>query len=168
MIQFCKLWYNDLAGVCVHPFSIMESIFSADHSLTEHARRMNSLCRLCGERVKRGEKDKNRRKRTRCTHYYDEILPIFWIDIVEDTDHKHSSAINHQLPEKTCFGTEEQGGAAQSVNLVKEHAHDTSLPQADAIFNEKQNVTVCFACCKLGAHMIMTNFWMYFKTWMSV
>ena len=109
----------------------MESGFSADHSLTEHARRMNSLCRLCGERVKRGERDKNRSKRT---HYYDEILLIFGIDIVEDTDHKHSSAINHQLPEKTCFGTEEQGGAAQNVNLVKEHAHDTSLPRANAIF----------------------------------
>ena len=82
----------------------MESGFSADHSLTEHARRMNSLCRLCGERVKRGEKDKNRSKRTRCTHYYDKILSIFGIDIVEDTDNKHSSAINHQLPEKMCLG----------------------------------------------------------------
>ena len=96
----------------------MESGFSADHSLTEHARRMNSLCRLCGERVKRGEKDKNRSKRTRCTHYYDEILSIFGIDIVENTDHKHSSAINHQLPEKTCFGTEEPGGAVQSLSLI--------------------------------------------------
>ena len=83
----------------------MESSFLADHSLTEHARRMNSLCRLCGERVKRGEKDKNRSKRTRCTHYSDEILLIFGIDIVEDTDHKHSRAINHQLPKKSCFGT---------------------------------------------------------------
>ena len=55
--------------------------------------------------MKRGEKDKNRSKQTRCTHYYDEILLIFGIDIVENTDHKHSSAINHQLPEKTCFGT---------------------------------------------------------------
>ena len=72
----------------------MESGFSADHSLTERARRMNSLCRLCGERVKRGERDKNRSKRTCCTHYYEEILSIFGIDIVEDTDHKHSSAIN--------------------------------------------------------------------------
>ena len=62
--------------------------------------------------MKRGEKDKNRSK------YSDEILLIFGIDIVED---KHPSAINHQLPEKTCLGTEEQGGAAQSVNLVKEH-----------------------------------------------
>ena len=142
----------------------MESGFSADHSLTEHARRMNSLCRLCGEREKRGEKDKNRSKGTCCTQYSDEILMIFGIDTVEDTDHEHSSAINHQLPEKMCFGTEEQGGAAQSVNLVKEHAHDTSLPQANAIFGEKQNVTVCFACCKLGAHTIMTKFRMCFKT----
>ena len=45
--------------------------------------------------------------------YSDEILSIFGIDIVEDIDHKHASAINHQLPEKTSFGTEEQGGAAQ-------------------------------------------------------
>ena len=52
---------------------------------------------------------------------------------------------------KTCLGTEEQRGAAQSVNLVKEHAHDTFLPWADAIFREKQNITVYFACCKLGA-----------------
>ena len=78
----------------------MESGFSADHSLTEHARRMNSLCRLCGEQVKRGEKDKNRSKGTRCTQYSEEILSVFGIDIVEDTDHKHSSAINHQLPGK--------------------------------------------------------------------
>ena len=56
------------------------------------------------------------------------------------------------------IGTEEQGGAAQSVNLVKEHAHDTSLPQANAIFREKQNVTVCFASCKLGAPKIITKF----------
>ena len=82
----------------------MESGFSADHSLTEHARRMNSLCRLCGERVKRGEKDKNRSNGTRCTPYSDEILWIFGIDIVEDTVHKHSCAINHQLPEKNVFG----------------------------------------------------------------
>ena len=144
----------------------MESIFSADHSLTEHTSRMNSLCRLCGERVKRGEKDRNRSKGTRCTQYSDEILSIFGINIVEDTDHKHSSATNHQLPLKTCLGTEEQGGAAQSqsVNLVREHAHDTSLPQADAISREKQNITVCFACCKLGAHMIMTKCCMCFKT----
>ena len=61
-------------------------------------------------------------KGTRCTQYSDKILSIFGINIVKDTDHaKHSSAINHQLPEKTCLGTEEQGGAAQSVNLVKEH-----------------------------------------------
>ena len=111
--------------------------FLADHSLTEHARRMNSLCKLCGEQVKRGEKDKNRSKGTLCTKYSDEILSIFGTDIVEDTDHKHSSAINYQPPEKTCLGTEEQGGAAQSVNLVKEHAHDTSLPQANAVFREK-------------------------------
>ena len=135
----------------------MESVFSANHSFTEHTRRIHSLCRLCGEQVKRGEKDKNRSKGTRCTWYSDEILSIFGIDIVENTDHKHSSAINHQLPEKTCFGTEEQGGAAQSVNLVKEHAHDTSLPQANAIFREKLNVTVRFACCKLGAHTIITT-----------
>ena len=44
---------------------------------------------------------KNRSKGTRCTQYSDEILSIFGIDIVEDTDHKHASAINHQLPEKT-------------------------------------------------------------------
>ena len=106
--------------------------------------------------MKRGEKDKNRNKRTRCTHYYDKILSIFGIDIVEDTDHKHSSAINHQLPEKTCFGTEEQGGAAQCS--LSERTHDTSLPQPNAIFSEKQNVNVCFACCKLGAHTIMTKF----------
>ena len=81
----------------------MESGFSADHSLTEHARRMNSLCRLCGEQVKRGEKDKNRSKGTRCTWYSDEILSIIGIDTVENTDHKHSSAINHQLPEKNMF-----------------------------------------------------------------
>ena len=118
--------------------------------------------------VKRGEKDINRSKGTRCTQYSDKILLIFRINIVEDTDHKHSRAINHQLPEKTCLGTEEQGGAAQSVNLVKEHAHDTCLPWADAIFREKQNVTVCFACCKLGAHTIMTKCCMCFKTWMSV
>ena len=113
----------------------MESIFSADHSLTEHTSRMNSLCRLCGERVKRGEKDRNR-----STQYFDEILSIFGINILKNTDHKHSSAINHQLPLKMCLGTEEQGGAAQSVNLMREH--DTSLPRADAIFREKQNVTV--------------------------
>ena len=142
----------------------MESGFSTDHSLTEHARRMNSLCKLCGERVKRGEKDRNRSNGTRCTQYFDEIQSIFGINTVENTDHKHSSAINHQLPLKTCLGTEEQGGAAQSVHLVKEHAHDTSLPRADAIFREKQNVTVCFACCKLGAHTIMTKCCMCFKT----
>ena len=82
------------------------------------------------------QKDKNRSKGTCCTQYSDEILMVFGIDTVEDTDHEHSSAINHQLPEKMCFGTEEQG-AAQSVNLVKEHAHDTSPPQANAIFREK-------------------------------
>ena len=114
--------------------------------------------------MKRGEKDKNRSNGTRCTLYSDEILWIFGIDIVEDTVHKHSCAINHQLPEKTCLGTEEQGGAALSVNLVKEHAHDTSLPQPNAIFREKQNVTVCFACCKSGAHMIMTKCCICFKT----
>ena len=74
----------------------MESVFSADYSLTEHARRIHS----CGELVKRGEKDRNRSKGTHCTQNSDEILLIFGINIVEDTDHKHSSAINHQLPEK--------------------------------------------------------------------
>ena len=59
--------------------------------------------------MKRGERDKNRCKRTRCTHYYDEILLISGIDIVEDTDHKHSSAINHQLPEKTLYIKEVKG-----------------------------------------------------------
>ena len=47
---------------------------------------------------------------------------IFGINVVEDTDHKHSSATNHQLPEKMHLGTEEQGGAAQSVN---ERTRDT-------------------------------------------
>ena len=91
----------------------MESGFSTDHSLTEHARRMNSLCKLCGERVKRGEKDRNRNRGTHYTQYSDKMLLIFGINIVEDTDHKHSSAINHQLPEKMCLWTEQQGGATR-------------------------------------------------------
>ena len=165
MIQSCKLWYNDLVGVCVHPFSIMESGLSADRSLTEHTRRMNSLCRLCGEHVKRGEKDRNRSKGTHYTLYSDKMLLIFGINIVKDTDHKHSSAINHQLPEKKTVACKKE---QLSVNLVKEHTRDTSLPWADAIFREKQNVTVCFACCKLGGHTIMTKCSMCFKIWMSV
>ena len=46
---------------------------------------------------------------------------------------------------KTCFGTEEQGGAAQSVNFVKENAHDTSLPQANAALERKikRNCMLC-------------------------
>ena len=75
----------------MHPFFIVESSFSADHSLTEHARRINSLCRLCGECEKRGEKDRNRSKGTLCIQYSDKILSIFGINVVEDTDNKHSS-----------------------------------------------------------------------------
>ena len=41
--------------------------------------------------MKRGEKDRNRSKGTLCTQYSDEILSIFGINVVEDTDHKHSS-----------------------------------------------------------------------------
>ena len=80
----------------------MESVFSADRSLTEHTRRINSLSRLCREHVKKGEKDRNRSKGTHYTPYSDKMLLIFGINIVKDTDHKHSSAINHQLPEKKC------------------------------------------------------------------
>ena len=106
--------------------------------------------------MKRGEKDRNRSKGTHCTQYSDEILSIFGINIVK-IQTINISAINHQLPGKKH---EEQ----LSVNLVKEHAHDTSLPQADAIFREKQNVTVCFAYCKFGAHMIITKCCICFKT----
>ena len=95
----------------------MKSGLSADRSLTEHTRRMNSLCRLCGEHVKRGEKDRIRSKGTHDTPYSDKMLLIFGINIVKDTDHKHSSAINHQLPEKKPVACKEQ----LSVNLVKEH-----------------------------------------------
>ena len=41
--------------------------------------------------MKRGVKDRNRSKGTLCTQYSDEILSIFGINVVEDTDHKHSS-----------------------------------------------------------------------------
>ena len=82
----------------------MESGFSADHSLTEHARRMNSLCRLCEECVKRGEKDKNRRGPIVLS-----ILMKFYrflekiLSKIQTISIQLSSAINHQLPEKNVF-----------------------------------------------------------------
>ena len=85
---------------------------------------------------------KNRSKGTRCTQYSDEILSIFGIDIVEDTDHATINCLKKRL---LGLRSKEEQLRVLAVSLVKEHAHDTSLPQADAIFNEKQNVTVCLS-----------------------
>ena len=50
----------------------------------------------------------------------------------------------HQLPKEACLGTVEQGAAAQSINERTHGNSVTSLPRADAVFTQQQNVTVRF------------------------
>ena len=65
----------------------METVFV--HLLTEHLKRVNNLCRLCGERVKRKEKDSYKNIKLRANYVY-ELSPYRNINIAEDEDVKHS------------------------------------------------------------------------------
>ena len=62
----------------------METVFV--HLLTEHLERLNNLCRLCGERVKRKEKDSYKNIKL-CANYVHELS--LYRDIAEDEDRKH-------------------------------------------------------------------------------
>ena len=65
----------------------------------------------------------------------------------------------HQLPKEACLGTVEQRAAAQSIN---ERTHVTSLPRADAVFTQQQNVTVCFVSVTCAIFVFILNVWVPF------
>ena len=65
----------------------METVFV--HLLTEHLERVNNPRRLCGERVKRKEKDSYKNIKLRANYVY-ELSPYRNINIAEDEDVKHS------------------------------------------------------------------------------
>ena len=65
----------------------METVFV--HLLTEHLERVNNLCQLCNERVKRKEKDSYKNIKLRANYVY-ELSPYRNINIAEDEDVKHS------------------------------------------------------------------------------
>ena len=58
------------------------------HSLTEHTFRLNSLCRLCGERAKRVTRDKNK-VTCFCGDFAKDILEHHDVDISKDEDGSH-------------------------------------------------------------------------------
>ena len=58
------------------------------HLLTEHLKRVNNLCRLCGERVKRKEKDSYKNIKL-CANYVHELSLYRNINFAEDEDGKH-------------------------------------------------------------------------------
>ena len=47
----------------------METVFV--HLLTEHLKRVNNLCRLCGEKVKRKEKDSYKNIKLRANYVHE-------------------------------------------------------------------------------------------------
>ena len=59
------------------------------HSRTKHVNRVNSSCRLCGERVKRAKKDKKPCAKL-CVSYVKEISDFHCVDILQDTEGKHA------------------------------------------------------------------------------
>ena len=63
---------------------------SEAHSLAEHTDRVNGLCRLCGERVRRPKTEDRSKK---CSTYAKEILEFHSINISKDIERKHSKYI---------------------------------------------------------------------------
>ena len=63
-----------------------------EHSLSEHTFRLHSLCRLCGERVKRKVKDKFVTPKL-YAKYVKDILSCFEVDVQEDSEHKHPRSV---------------------------------------------------------------------------
>ena len=65
----------------------METVFV--HLLTEHFEHVNNLCPLCGERVKRKEKDSYKNIKL-WANYVHKLSLYRNINIAEDEDVKHS------------------------------------------------------------------------------
>ena len=85
---------------------------------------------------------------------------------------------SHQLPKEVCLGTVEQRAAAQSINKRTHGNSVTSLPRADAVFTQQQNVTVCFisvtcassnlsVCIIVFIFMFILNVWVHFTAAMK-
>ena len=79
----------------------------------------------------------------------------------------------HQLPKEACLGTVEQGAAAQSINERTHGNSVTSLPRADAIFTQQQNINVRFisvtcassnlsVCIIVFIFVLILNIWVPF------
>ena len=68
----------------------------------------------------------------------------------------------HQLPKEACLGTVEQGVAAQGINERTHGNSVTSLPRADAVFTQQQNVTVCFVSVTCAIFVFILNEWVPF------
>ena len=64
----------------------------AEHSLSEHTFHLHSLCRLCGERVKRKVKDKFETPKLSAKYVID-ILSCFEVDVQEDSENKHPRSV---------------------------------------------------------------------------
>ena len=68
----------------------MESVIS--HTCDEHINRVNLMCRLCCQRVKRAEKDKDKNLRL-CSQYCVDIFDVYGIKTEQDIEGKHPKTI---------------------------------------------------------------------------
>ena len=115
----------------------------AEHSLSKHTFRLHTLCRLCGERVKRKVKDKFETPKL-CAKYVKDILSCFEVDVQEDSEHKHPRSACPKCYRRLINRKTRPNLDSQAAENATKIAHRASFVWTD--YNPCATITECTVC----------------------
>ena len=114
------------------------------HSLSEHTFRLHSLCRLCGERVKRKVKDRLVKTPKLCAKYAENILFCFDVDVQEDSEHKFPRRMCQKCYRRLINSTSRPNLSSQPLEDAARIAHKASFIWSD--YDPSATITECTVC----------------------
>ena len=129
--------------MCARVWCLYTMECEAEHSLSEHTFHLHSLCRLCGERVKRKVKDKFLTTKL-CAKYVKDILSCFEVDVQEDSEHKHPRSVCQKCYRRLINRKTRPNLDSQAAENATKIAHRVSFVWTD--YNPCATITECTVC----------------------
>ena len=111
--------------------------------MSEHTFRLHSLCRLCGERVKRKLKDKFVTPKL-YAKYVKDILSCFEVDVQEDSEHKHPRSVCQKCYRRVINRKTRPNLDSQAAENATKIAQRASSVWTD--YDPTATITECTVC----------------------
>ena len=114
------------------------------HSYLNHCEKLNSLCRLCGERVKRQIKDKHMHLKP-CFDYAEELLSFYNFDVSRDEAGKHSNVMC-----RYCYLGLMSCKCKETTMATRIHRAKENLEECNYVWTKFESSTSpdeCNVCC---------------------